>query len=226
LLAVIRSALVAIGDPDRAARQQIYMKSKMPYHGVTSPELTAVLRPLLNDFNPRDRDEWESVVREIWDDASHREERYAAIALARHRRSRRFQDVETLGLYRHLVVTGAWWDYVDVIAAHLVGGVLASDRDNVPPTLRAWAVGDDIWLRRTAILSQLRHKIHTDTVLLRDVVEANVGESSFWLRKAIGWALREYAYSSPEWVRAEVVRLGDRLAPLSRREALKRIGST
>jgi 3-methyladenine DNA glycosylase AlkD len=128
-----------------------------------------------------------------------------------------------LDLYRHLIVTGAWWDLVDEIASHLVGGVLASYRPDVTPLMRAWAVDEDLWLRRTAVLSQLRHKADTDLQLLTLAIEANVDDPSFWLRKAIGWALREYARTDPAWVRAEVSRLDGRLSGLSRREALKHL---
>jgi 3-methyladenine DNA glycosylase AlkD len=89
--------------------------------------------------------------------------------------------------------------------------------------MRRWAVDDDLWVRRTAVLCQLPHKGETDAALLRDVVESNVADPSFWLRKAIGWALREYAKTDPDWVRLEVDRMGDRLSGLSRREALKHL---
>jgi len=223
MIEAIRAALTAAGDHERAAAQQAYMKSAMPYRGLSSPELKQLLRTLLADYAPADRATWEADVRGLWDDATWREERYAAIALARHRAARDWQDVETLGLYRHLVVTGAWWDLVDVIASHLVGGVLVRFPEATTPVLRAWAVDDDLWLRRTAVLAQLGRAAETDLDLLRFAIEANVGDTSFWLRKAIGWALRQYARTDPGWVRAEVDRLGDRLSGLSRREALKHL---
>ena len=89
--------------------------------------------------------------------------------------------------------------------------------------MRAWAVDEDLWVRRTAVLCQLNHSADTDADLLHDVVEANVDDRSFWLRKAIGWALREHAKTDPDWVRAEVDRLGDRLSGLSRREATRHL---
>ena len=121
------------------------------------------------------------------------------------------------------MVTGAWWDHVDEVASHLVGGVLAGHRVEVTPVMRAWAVDDDLWVRRTAVLCQLNHKADTDTDLLHDVIEANLDDRSFWLRKAIGWALREYSRTDPDWVRAEVDQLGDRLSGLSRREATRHL---
>jgi 3-methyladenine DNA glycosylase AlkD len=74
------------------------------------------------------------------------------------------------------------------------------------------------------VICQVGHKADTDVELLRRAIESNVGDSSFWLRKAIGWALRQHARTDPDWVRAEVDRLGARLSALSRREALKHIG--
>ncbi len=223
LVSTVRAALQEAADPEIAAGQQAYMKSSMPYYGVPAPRLKKLLRPLLTLHAPRDRAEWESKVRELWDGATHREERYAATALARHRAARTWQDPETLGLYRHLVVTGAWWDHVDEIASHLVGDVLARHRPEVTPVMRAWARDDDLWVRRTAVLSQVRPAADTDTGLLHDVVLANVDDTSFWLRKAIGWALRDYSRTNPDWVRAEVERLGERLSGLSRREATRRL---
>lgn len=223
LVSAVRAALAGAGDPDRAVGQQAYMKSEMPFHGVTAAELTKLLRPLLAAYAPVDRASHEATVRALWDEATHREERYAATALARHRAARTCRDPDALDLHRHLVVTGAWWDHVDVVAAHLVGEVLRGHRSATTPVMRRWAVDHDLWVRRTSVLCQLPHRGETDVALLRDTVEANVDDPSFWLRKAIGWALREYAKTDPDWVRAEVDRLGDRLSPLSRREALKHL---
>ena len=122
-------------------------------------------------------------------------------------------------------MTGAWWDVVDDVATHLVGDVLSHHRPAATPVIRAWATGEDLWLRRTAVICQVGHKADTDVELLRLAIEANVDDPSFWLRKAIGWALRQHARTDPDWVRAEVDRLGDRLSGLSRREALKHLPS-
>lgn len=222
-LEALRAEMAAAGDLERAVAQQRYMKSAMPCHGLSSPDLKALLRPHLKAFAPADRDEWEATVRTWWDDATHREERYAAIALARHRVARPWQDLRSLELYRHLVVTGAWWDVVDVIAAHLVGGVLAGHRAEATPVLRSWAVDADVWLRRTAVICQLGAGADTDLDLLTFAVERNADDPSFWLRKGIGWALRQYARTDPAWVRAYVDLLGDRLSGLSRREATKHL---
>lgn len=221
----VRSALASAGDPDRAVAQQAYMKSAMPYRGITAPELKALLRPLLADpaLELPDRGAWEGAVRELWDGATHREERYAATALTGHRAYQRWQDPDTLELYRHLVGTGAWWDHVDEIATQRIGPILLSHREEVTPVILDWAQDDDLWLRRTAILSQLTFRERTDLALLRATIEPNLDDTSFWFRKAIGWALRQYARTDPDWVRATVAEYGERLSGLSRREALKHL---
>ncbi len=223
LVRAIRATLAGAGDPERAAGQQKYMKSAMPFRGITSPELKAVLRPLVATWAPDGPDAWEATVRELWDEATHREERYAAIALARHRVARQWLDPESLDLWRHLIVTGAWWDHVDEVATHLVRDVLAGHPVEVTPVIRAWAVDEELWLRRAAVTSQVGRKADTDLDLLLHVIEANLDDTSFWLRKGIGWALRDQAWTRPDWVRDEVARLGDRLSGLSRREALKNL---
>ena len=224
LVEEIRRALAEREDPQRGADQQRYMKSAMPYRGLTMAQLRTTVRSLLAEVTWADRARWEATLRALWDQAAYREERYAALVLARHRSARGFQDPDAIPLFRHLVVTGAWWDLVDEIATHLVGDVLAAHRASVTPAVRSWARDDDLWLRRTAVLCQIRHRDDTDTELLHEVVEANLDDPTFWLRKAIGWALRSHARTDPDWVRAEVAAAGERMSSLSRREALKHLG--
>jgi len=223
LVEVIRAELAAAGDPEVAAKQQAYMKSEMPYRGLPAPRLKVLLRPLLSGWRPDSRQQWEATILALWDEATHREERYAAIAIARHRRARAWLDPDSLELWRHLVVTGAWWDVVDEVATHPVGDTLLAHREETTPVVRGWATDEDLWVRRTAVICQVGHRADADPDLLRAVVEANVADPTFWLRKAIGWALRDHARTDPDWVRAEVTRLGDRLSGLSRREAIKHL---
>lgn len=223
LVDAVRDALAHGGDPERAADQQRYMKSEMPFRGFTKSELTSLLRPLLAEHPPEDRASWEATVRELWDGATHREERYAALAVGRHRVARAWLAPESVPLFRHLVVTGAWWDLVDETAHHLVRPALDAHPDALTPVLRDWATDDDLWIRRTAVICQVGRRDATDTALLRHAIDANVDDPTFWLRKGIGWALRDYARTDPGWVRAEVERHGVRLSNLSRREALKHL---
>lgn len=225
----VREALAGAGDPTRALAQQAYMKSGLPYRGLTSAELGTLLRPLLADpaLAPATRQEWEASVRSLWDHPAYREERYAAHALTGHRAARAWQDPDALPLYRHLVETGAWWDHVDALAADRVGPILLAHREVVTPVIRAYAVDGHLWVRRTAILAQLKHREDTDLDLLAEVLDDNLEGSlhgrEFFIRKAVGWALRQHARVGPDWVRAYVESRGDRLSGLSRREALKHL---
>lgn len=225
LVDTIRAELARHADPARAAGQQRYMKSTIPYRGLTSPQLTAVLRPILADpgFRIADRDGWEATIRTLWDEVAYREEWYAAIALARHRTYRPWVDSESMPLWRHLVVTGAWWDVVDEVATHLVRDVLEGSPDVEGLRLREWAVDDDLWLRRTAIICQVGRKDRLDESLLADAIEPNLADRDFFLRKAIGWALRDHARIAPDWVRAFVDAHAGELSGLSRREATRHL---
>ena len=226
----VRGALEAAGDPDRARGQQAYMKSTMPFRGITSPHLTATLRPLLADpaYLLVGRDEWEATIRGLWDGAEFREERYAALAISGHRLYRAWaRDRTAIPLYRYLIETGAWWDFVDEIAARRVGPILRAHPETETERMRSWATADSMWVRRAAILSQLSSKDETDRQLLLDCITPNLADREFFIRKAIGWSLRQYAHSgtmAADWVRDTVDDLGPRLSPLSRREALKNLG--
>ncbi|MCL2780813.1 MAG: DNA alkylation repair protein [Actinomycetia bacterium] len=223
LAGAIRRGLAELGEPERAAAQQRYMKSQIPFRGVTLPQLRSLLRPLLKNWRPADRASWKATVLELWDHVAYREERYAALTIAEHKAARAWLDAESVPLFRHLVVTGAWWDHVDEVAQHLLGAALVAHRADLTPVVQEWATDDDPWVRRAAVVCQVGHRDTLDTELLRHAIAANVDDSTFWLRKAIGWALRDYARVDPDWVRAEVDRLGDRLSGLSRREALKHL---
>jgi 3-methyladenine DNA glycosylase AlkD len=206
----IRDWLRQVADPTRAPDMQRYMKSQMPYLGVHKTVLTRTVMRMTKAAG-LDRSHRLAVAAELWDDAAYREHRYAALAVLR--TGGLAPEDETL--LRHLITTGAWWDLVDETAIKLVGP-LRADLDT-----RSWAVDDDIWIRRAAIISQVGAKQATDPDLLRDVIEPNTADRTFWITKAIGWALRDYAYTDPQWVRAFVA--NHDLAPLSVREATKHL---
>ena len=224
LVDALRDGLAALGDPAKAPEMQRYMKSTMPYRGVPTPARRQLVRAALAAHAPTDRATWEATVRRLWDDAAFREERYVAIDLCAHRTARAWQDVDTVPLYDHMVVTGAWWDHVDSVAIPLLGPILRAAPGSMTPLVRQWSVDDDMWRRRTSIIVHNGSKAATDLDLLTDVIVANEDDRRFFVAKAIGWALREQAKTDPSWVRAFVAAHADRMAPLSVREALKHLG--
>jgi 3-methyladenine DNA glycosylase AlkD len=245
LVRKVRRRLRERADPDRAAPMQAYMKSAMPFLGVTGPAQHALWRelfaaPVLPSF-----DEWRTVVLALWREARYREERYAAIALADHRAYRSFRTAAAVPMLEEMIVSGAWWDFVDALATHHLGDVLEAELHAgrgaaIRRLLLTWARGDDLWKRRAAILCQIRFKQNTDTRLLYACIEPSlIGGSKgtrptgardirhdFFIRKAIGWSLRQYAWTEPDEVRRYVDAHRERLSPLSVREALKNLSTT
>lgn len=221
LLARLRAALAAAGDPARAAGQQAYMKSAMPYHGVMTTPQRAIFRGVLADFAFTSVDVWREAVLHLWRNAAYREERYAAIWLSGHRRAAAFQSMPALPMYEEMIVAGAWWDYVDEIATHRLPVLLRRDRAEMTRAMRAWSQGEDVWKRRAAILCQLPMRGDTDLELLQACIAPSLGSREFFLRKAIGWALRQYARTDAAWVERYVREHAAELSPLSKREALK-----
>jgi 3-methyladenine DNA glycosylase AlkD len=222
IVAAVRAALRQAADPAAAEPMQRYMKSKMPYFGVRVPIVRRLSKAVYDAHRIDDRPTWVATFLALFDEAGHREERYAALALVAHRYYRSFAGPDLLVPYEHLIRTGAWWDLADE-TAHRVGDVLEADRREATVVVRRWATSDDLWVRRASIICQVGHKADTDLDLLAFAIEPNIGEQDFFLRKAIGWALREVAYVEPDWVR-RFVAAHDDLSALSRREALKHIG--
>ncbi|WP_214413048.1 DNA alkylation repair protein [Sphaerisporangium fuscum] len=217
----IRVALTEVADPDKAPAMQAYMKSTMPFLGVQAVPRRAAVKRVLAERRIDAAPEWRRAVLAVWRDAEYREERYAAMELAAHRYYREFQTLYTVPMYEEMIVTGAWWDYVDDLAINRVGGLLRAFPDTMRPLMLEWSRDDDLWKRRTSILCQNAFKDRTDPGLLYACIEPSLSDTDFFARKAIGWALREYAKTSP----AEVVRYVDHkgLTGLSRREALKNL---
>ncbi|WP_345802573.1 DNA alkylation repair protein [Microbacterium sp. AZCO] len=212
----IRARLRAAGDPARAPGQQAYMKSTMPFYGVSLPEVRRLTRAAFT--GETDAGPLLAAARELWDGASHREERYAAMHVLALRPLK--GEPAVLPLAEHMVRTGQWWDITDELA-HRFADALDERPEETAGLLRRWSCDDDFWIRRVAIISQLGRRDRVDPVLLTDVIEPNTADREFFIRKAIGWALREYARVQPEWVRRFVST--HELSPLSTREALKHL---
>lgn len=224
LLQQLRTALKASASPVKALQMQAYMKSAMPYHGVPSPLVKKICRQIFRPLSFQTQTQWEKAVGEIWNGAKFREERYCALGLLGVKQAREFQNPQAMKLYERLIVTGAWWDYVDDIASHRVGPILLEHPTVMKKKMREWSRCDDLWKRRTSIIAQLTFKKETDLELLYSCIEPSIDSKEFFLRKAIGWALRQYAWTDPKEIKRYVSKNQARLSPLSQREALKNVG--
>jgi 3-methyladenine DNA glycosylase AlkD len=223
LAKALRSALERVAEPARAAPMQAYMKCTAPYLGVTAVPLRKVCREVFAAAELETAAAWRRAVLGLWRGARFREERYCAIELTGVRRFDRFQDLTALPMYEEMIVTGAWWDLVDGIASHRLGALLRRFPREMRRVMLAWSRSDDLWKRRSAILCQLTFKEETDLDLLYAVITPALSSKEFFLRKAIGWALRQHAWTDPREILRYVREHEQQLSPLSRREALKNV---
>lgn len=197
-----------------------YMKTDMPFFGVPAPLRWTVFREMRRRFPIEGESDYREAVLALWA-RPHREEKYLAIELAKaHPEYTTFVNVP---LYRRLIVEGAWWDLVDDVAAHCIGTVLLHERHEMKPVLDQWVDDPDMWLRRSALIAHLRHKGRTDQDQLFDHCLRRAFEKEFFIRKAIGWALREYAKTAPEAVAEFLIAHRDQWAGLTYREASKHL---
>lgn len=218
---MVQSALADAADPEKAAGMQAYMKTDMPFYGVQKPERARILRRLRKEHPPADHGQYLSLATALWE-LPHREEKYLAQGVAT--AFPKWIIPESFPLYERFVVEGAWWDFVDEIATQLIRRLIVEHPDQTWPVVDRWIDDEDMWLRRTAILCQIGARERTDTGRLFAFCERRAFEREFFIRKAIGWALREQARTDPEAVARFVVEHRDRLSGLSYREATKHIG--
>lgn len=217
----VQAELTAQADPEKAQGMQAYMKTDMPFYGVQKPGRTKVLRQLKRDFAPETHDEYIDLATALWE-LPHREEKYLAQAVAAGFEA--FIIPESMPLYHRFIVEGAWWDFVDETATHMIRELVLDFPDETWPVVDPWNEDDDMWLRRASIICQIGAKERTDVDRLLRFCEARMHEKEFFIRKAIGWALREYAKTDPETVAGFAIEHRDDLSGLSFREATKHIG--
>ena len=225
LVGALRSALAAAAAPAQAGAMQGYMKSALPFHGVAAPVRRRVVAAVAAAHPAADAPSLIDTVLPLWRGATHREERYAALDLLRLPRHQKWIDLRFLPVLHEMLLSGAWWDHNDEISGLALGLLLQRHPDTMKPLLRGWSRGDKLWLRRAAMLCQRSLKQGFDAALLYDCILPSLGDSAiakeFFIRKGMGWALRERSYAAPDEVRAFCSEYHDQLSPLTVREALR-----
>ncbi len=203
-------------NPEIASGQKAYMKNRFEFFGVQAPVRKEIQKRFLSKEMLPPKDEVAGIVRELWD-MPERELQYFAMELFwKFRRQLEEQDIE---LMEFMVAHKSWWDTVDMISGRLMGEYFLKFPDKRKPYVDKWLNSGNMWLQRSAILFQLNHKDKTDTELLAFVINAMNGTGEFFIDKAIGWALRNYSKTNPEWVKGFAKKT--ELSKLSRREALR-----
>lgn len=206
-------------DPVQAAPMKKYMRDQFEYLGIKSPQFKVLFKQFLSEHGLPSVADLDEIVRELWS-LPEREFQYLGVGL--------MSRVENQLLPRstrtieYAIIHKSWWDTVDSIAGGTVGTHFRRLPDVRERYLAKWRASDNFWLRRTTILFQLGYKKDTDFELLGEIIRENLNSKEFFINKAIGWALRQYAWTDPKAVKKFVN--ATPLHPLSRREALKNIG--
>lgn len=215
----LRVALEAVAVPEQAEPMAAYMKHHFVFLGAKSPAVREAAKPTLAAGKDAEADELIAFVDSCWEQPE-REFQYVGCTFLRKwiaaLEPRHLSDLE------RFIVTKSWWDSVDSLAAWSVGPLVLANRELVD-VMDEWIDSENIWLARTAIIHQLSYKADTDADRLFAYAEARAEDKEFFIRKAIGWALRQYARQDPDQVRAFVTANEDRLSGLSKREALKHL---
>ncbi|KAI2498474.1 DNA alkylation repair enzyme [Fragilaria crotonensis] len=217
MVGLVQTELRKVRNADNAPKIQRYLKTDMPMYGIQRAARFEVEKIMHAHLVVDSFDMYRASIESLWG-LPHREEKYLAIDLAI--KHRQFIGLEALELFETMIRADyMWWDLCDPISTNLVGRVaLQHDLDN---HLRRWAQDENMWIRRTAILAQLKHKADTNADLLFDLCQERMHEKEFFVRKAIGWALREYSKTNPELVVSFLRKEKAKLSGLSYREAAK-----
>jgi 3-methyladenine DNA glycosylase AlkD len=205
-------------DEETAIGMKAYMRDQFEFLGVKKPFREIVLKKFTSEFRSIPDKEWMLIVQQMWK-LPYREFQYMAMEFCKVK-SKNFQP-EHLPVFEHMVTDKSWWDTVDFLASNLIGELFRRYPELIAPTIKKWTATDNFWLHRTAIIFQLKYGKNTDEKLLFQLCSRYAKEKEFFIRKAIGWALRQYSKSNPAAVKSFLEK--QQLSPLSVKEASKYI---
>ena len=203
-------------NSEKAQQMAKYMRNHFPFFGIPAPERKKIFQAYMKTINSKAID-WD-FVEDSWE-KEQREWQYIAVDyLIKLKKQLTITDIPRL---KKLITTKSWWDTVDGLDELL--GYLALQNPEVEKLLLEWSQDENIWVRRVAINHQLLRKNQTNTLLLEQILCNNLNDNEFFINKAIGWSLRDYSKTNPEWVREFIKTHNEQMAPLSIREASKYI---
>ena len=219
LIPELRQRLETVAQPDKAPQMKAYMKDCSEFLGVPTPERRTASKSFIAAGRDATAGHLMDAADVCWEQPE-REFQYVATDLLSRWKAQ--LNSGSLSGVERLVRTKSWWDTVDALAGQVVGSLVANNPD-LTATMDAWIDDPDCWIARTAILHQLGYGAGTDAERLFDYVDRRAADTEFFIRKACGWALRQYARHDPEAVRRYVLDRGELLSGLTRREALKHL---
>jgi 3-methyladenine DNA glycosylase AlkD len=193
-----------------------YMRDQFVFFGLKKPIRAQLMKDFFKENPPPLFPELEKIVLECWQ-LPERELQYVAVELLK--KQHKLWQPEIIRLFELLITNKSWWDSVDLISGELVAPYFKKFPDQIRPITEGWMQSGNTWLQRVCLIFQLLYKAKTDTALLFDYIERLKESDEFFIQKAIGWALRHYAYTNAALVKDFVDKTP--LKPLSQREALK-----
>ncbi|MGI9550573.1 MAG: DNA alkylation repair protein [Aurantibacter sp.] len=212
----LRLEFEAYADPKIAAAQKAYLRDQFLFYGIKTPVRRAMQKPFLAKEYLPPKENLENLVRSLWN-RPQREYHYFAQELVQQYK-KQFEEKD-ISLFEFMITTNSWWDTVDFIAPKLISEYFKKFPGQRDPYVKRWLASNNVWSQRSCIIFQLLSKEKMDREFLAYVINSLLGSKEFFINKAIGWALRDYSRTDPEWVIDFVDRTP--LEPLSKREALK-----
>ena len=202
-------------NEEQARQMSKYMLNKFEYIGIKTPERRKIFKNFFKEYKNEEKIDWE-FVNKCWEN-KYREFQYVAADYLKNKKDK--LTIDDIPKFKQLILKKSWWDTIDNLDMTI--GALALKDSNVNKILLEWSIDENIWLRRIAIDHQLLRKEKTNTELLEKILKNNLGQTKFFINKAIGWALRDYSKTNPEWVKNFIEEIKENMAKLSIKEASK-----
>ena len=202
-------------NEEQAQKMSKYMLNKFEYIGIKTPERRKIFKNFFKEYKNEEKIDWE-FVNKCWEN-KHREFQYIAADYLKNMKDK--LTIDDIPKFKRLILKKSWWDTIDNLDMTI--GALALKDSNVNKILLEWSLDENIWLRRIAIDHQLLRKEKTNTELLEKILKNNLGQAEFFINKSIGWALRDYSKTNPEWVKNFIEKNRENMAKLSIKEASK-----
>lgn len=212
----VHLALIPHANEQDATYMKAYLRGQFEFYGIKSGPRREALKPLFSKKRFPDAVEIPELVDELW---SKPQREYQMVAVDMLIKSKTQLPVEVLASVERWITTKSWWDTVDMLATHVVGSLFNRYPEQTAQYISKWRRSENIWLRRTALLYQLKYKTNTDVEMLSAIILENRSDSEFFIQKAIGWMLREYSKTDANWVVSFIEQHS--IEGLAKREGLK-----
>ena len=220
LIQSLEQKLSAAGNSEIAQQQRAYMRDQFDYYGIKAPERKEIFKPFFIKKELPDKVFLADLTEKLWSKPQREFQYFGQELWYRYRRRFTQDDITSV---EYMIVHKSWWDTVDYIAVKLLGSYLQIYPEYQSACVERWLTSNNIWLQRSSLLFQLKYKQQMDTDLLTYAIRSLIGSNEFFINKAIGWTLREYSKTDPDWVVSFVK--SNTLHALSEREALRLIKS-